>query len=334
MTTTFVEEDLVWIRIPVPFPVGTVNSYLVRTDSGALLIDTGIHTPQALEALEEALDTAGVPLEDLRAIVLTHAHPDHVGLAGYIQQRTGAPIFLSERETEIARRVWMGPVEERLKTVAELYAAHGMPEALVQEVVQRSRRVASLVAPFGEVRALHEGKRFTWGGFEAHVYGVPGHSDGHIVLLDPRGRMFCGDHVLPTISPNIALYPGASENPLRDYLSSLHRVRNLPVRLALPGHGDPFVEWTDRVDWLLEHHARRLEAILQSLPPEGASAYEVARKVFGPDLRQEEAAFALSETLAHLEWLRTEGYVVRTTNHRVRYRPLRGLLELRFRPEG
>jgi len=321
MVVTALADDLLQIRVPVPFPTATVNCYLVRTPEGCVLIDTGVCTPQARSVLEQALRAAGVGRSGLRAVVVTHGHPDHVGLAGWLQEAYGVPVVLSEVEAAVVRRLWQGNLEERVRATARMLASHGMPEALIQQAAARAQRLTALVAPLDVLCTVADGGAVRAGGFSARVYWVPGHSDGHIVLLDQSGRMFCGDHVLPAISPHIALYPGARPNPLADYLRSLRRTRDLPVRLALPGHGEPFTEWADRVEALVRHHGERLQTILRGLPPEGATAYAIALWVFGPDLGIEDAVLAVTETLAHLEWLRAEGFVVREEGDPVRYRP-------------
>jgi glyoxylase-like metal-dependent hydrolase (beta-lactamase superfamily II) len=320
MTVTALADDLLQIRVPVPFPTATVNCYLVRTHEGAVLVDTGVYTPQARDVLEKALRAAGVEPGGLRAVVVTHGHPDHVGLAGWLQEVYGAPVVLSEVEAEVVRRVWQD--NRRIRATARMLASHGMPEDLVRQAAGRAHRLTALVAPLGALRTVQDGGEVRAAGFSARVHWVPGHSDGHIVLLDRRGRMFCGDHVLPAISPHIALYPDARPNPLGDYLRSLRRTRDLPVRLALPGHGEAFTDWADRVEALVRHHEERLQTVLRALPAEGATAYATALQVFGPDLGIEDVVLAVTETLAHLEWLRAEGLVTREEDHPVRYRPM------------
>lgn len=321
MTVTALEDDLLQIRVPVPFPTTAVNCYLLRTTEGAVLVDTGASTPQARATLEGALRAAGVERGGLRAVVVTHGHPDHVGLAGWLQETYGAPVVLSEIEAEVVRRGWGDGLEERIRSTARMLTSHGMPEDLVQRAAERARRVRALVAPLGALRTVQDGGAFYAASVFARVHWVPGHSDGHILLLDHSGRVFCGDHVLPTISPHIALYPGARPNPLGDYLRSLRRTRGLPVRLVLPGHGEAFTDWAGRVEALVRHHVERLRTILRALPAGGASAYAVALQVFGPGLEVEDVTLAVTETLAHLEWLRAEGLVAREEDHPIRYRP-------------
>jgi glyoxylase-like metal-dependent hydrolase (beta-lactamase superfamily II) len=119
-------------------------------------------------------------------------------------------------------------------------------------------------------------------------------------------RLFCGDHVLPQISPNISWMPGVEDDPLASFLYSLRQVEQLEVVLAYPGHREPFAGFTERVRELQAHHAQRLTHMLGFLN-EPQSAYAVCRAVFGDRLSVHQLRFAMAETLAHLVYLQRDG---------------------------
>lgn len=330
MTVVRLEPDLLCVRIPIPFPLGSVNAYLVRTRRGAVLVDAGLRTPECFTALWEAFQSAGLELSSLRAVILTHAHPDHIGLAGVLQQATGAPLYLLDVEEPVARKVWVDDYALRVRAVVEMLALHGVPTPQVEEAGRQLSALREMVSPFGDTVVLRDGETLEVDGFSARVVWTPGHSDGHMVLLDPAGRLFCGDHVLPEVSPNISLYPGARPDPLGDYLESLQKVRNLPVRVALPGHGEPLFRWTERVDELTEHHRTRLEAVYDLVPTEGATAFQVAQRLFfdgqpeGPRSPEIPLPLAVGEAASHLERLCRVGRLVREEGPPVVYRRLEG----------
>ncbi len=316
--------------MPIPFPLGSVNAYLVRTRHGAVLVDAGLQTPDCYAALQEAFHAAGLELGALQAVVLTHAHPDHIGLVGVLQQATGAPLYLLDVEEPVARRVWVDDYAFRVRVVVEMLARHGVPAPWVEEAGRRLSGLRDLVAPFRETVTVRDGDVLDVDGFSARVLWTPGHSDGHMVLLDHGGRLFCGDHVLPEVSPNISLYPGARPDPLGDYLESLHKVRDLPARVALPGHGEPITRWTARVDELVEHHRTRLEAAYRCVPPEGATAFQVAQRLFfdghpdGAGPHDVPLPLAVGEAAAHLERLCRTGRLAREEGPPVVYRRVEG----------
>jgi glyoxylase-like metal-dependent hydrolase (beta-lactamase superfamily II) len=323
--------DLVRVRLPVPFPLGWVNVYGIRTATGAVLVDSGLRTPEALALLEEGFGALGLTLRSLRAVVVTHAHPDHVGLAGVLQQHTGAEVYFLDREEPVARRIWAEDPASRVRAITGMLRLHGTPPVWVDEAARQAERLRDLVSPFGPARTVRDGEVFELDGFRVQVRWTPGHSDGHMVLLDSQGRLFCGDHVLPDLSPNISLYPEARPDPLGDYLASLRAVRDLPVRTAYPGHGDPFRGWAERVDELLEHHRARLHAAWELLPPQGCTAFELARRLFAEHFQERDGLpqvplpLAVGEAAAHLERLVQEGRAARDGSVPVRYRPVGGL---------
>lgn len=311
-------HDNGWIqaRVPLPFALRWVNAYLLPGESGWTLIDPGLRSPVTEAFWEARLPELGIGWRDVRAIVLTHHHPDHYGLSGWLQERTGAPVYMSETARHYAMRMW-GEEERRSplfsEALVEAFRDHGLPDPLIEGLRGHISGVFGQVLPHpADVRPLPPpGETFRMAGAEWELIGGEGHAPGHIAFYDPaRGVALCGDQVLPDITPNIGWMPDSDPDPLGSYLSSLRAMLPLGGVFAYPGHRDPFADLAGRAAALLEHHDRRLLRMLELIEEAGAlTAFELCERLFGARLRgnPHNLRFAMAETIAHLVRLELSG---------------------------
>lgn len=321
-----VADRIYQIQLPLPFPLKIVNCYALRDDDGWTVVDTGIHYPPAEAAWHAAFDSIGLDPTTIRRIVLTHAHPDHYGMAGWLATMSGAPVLLAPVEQVFAQRVWhAGEANER--AVMAYFEANGMPTDLAEEVAASLRETRLMTMPWpAETTAIEPGTRLTMGGRRFQAIATPGHSDQHLVFYCAEERLLlCGDAVLIKITPNVSRWPDGRPDPLADFLQSLDAMGRLEVDLALPGHGPLIHHFGRRLAELRNHHHERLHAMEQAAG-DGATAYEVCAAVFPTSaLSPHQLRFALAETLAHLEYLAGAGRVERIEQPRLMYRRITSL---------
>lgn len=308
-------------RLSIPLPndaLGSVNVYAVVSADGLRLIDTGWNAPEAYTTLVGELQELGLQVRDLKEILVTHNHPDHIGLAERLVQEAGAHLLLHRLDatTETA-------AEERqegmLADMQSWLHTNGMPQEEREALVGGMRRMAYRMPTYRPDTLLEGGEILAWHPFRFEVIWTPGHSAGLVCLYEAQMQvLISSDHILPRISPNIGLYARQSGDPLRDYLHSLKRVRDLPVKLVLPGHGAPFSDLAARVDELIVHHELRLQEVVNALADEEQTAYSTAsllswrgRGDGWQKLLPFDRLAALSETLAHLEYLSNQRQVRR-----------------------
>ena len=307
----------IWkITVPIPFPLRTVNVYALVGKDGWAMVDTSMGTPDTREALEKGLGQAGLRIEDLRTIVLSHHHPDHVGLSAELHERSGAAVYMHPIDEAAIRVIWAGKMPERFGRVSQFFSQHGMPptDFWFTQVEPDVMRNIIRVPPHEVITLVDDGAYLTVADEQYRVIWTPGHSDGHICLFRDRDGVFiAADHVLPRITPNIGLYSEKDRpNPLGDYLESLAKVAPLPASIVLPGHGEPFTDLAGRTTEIMQHHEEREAHILTLLNAGPQHAYAVAEQLFGHRWNNSEARrMAVAETLSHLEHLRFGGRVER-----------------------
>ncbi|MBB6672327.1 MBL fold metallo-hydrolase [Cohnella nanjingensis] len=313
---TRLENGWIQIKVPLPFALRWVNSYLLPGDGGFTVVDPGLRSAETEACWQTALAALGIRWEEVARIVLTHHHPDHYGLAGWLQQRTGAPVYLSATAHGYARRLW-GEGETFSAELIAAFRAHGLPDALVPAMQAHLDSVKTQVYPQPqEVRTVGPGEKLAFGGAEWALIGGEGHAPGHLSFYDAASRqLLCGDQVLPDITPNIGWMPDADPDPLGAYLDSLAAMRQLAVGRAYPGHRDPFGAFGERVEALIGHHDRRLRrmAELAAEAGEPVSAFAMCERLFGARLQgnAHNLRFAMAETIAHLVRLELGGVMAR-----------------------
>lgn len=303
------EHGIIRVKVPLPFPLQWVNSYVIRDQAGCVVIDPGLHTEAAERTWVGVLNKLDIRFDQIRSIVLTHHHPDHYGMAGWMQERTAAPVYMSQTGQALVRRMWSDQ-ETMTEELCSLFATHGMPPHKQQEMREHMRSFIPLVSPQPEVSGIEAGETWQAGELSFETIAVSGHASGHLIFLDAQRQvMFCGDHVLPRITPNISYMPDEDPNPLQSFLDGLDKLglHVGHVDRVYPGHRDPFSGLADRIRELKAHHEQRLQHMLKLLHDEPLCAHDVMIHMFGSRLGIHQLRFALSETLAHLIYLEKRG---------------------------
>ncbi|MDL1899666.1 MBL fold metallo-hydrolase [Anaerolineae bacterium CFX9] len=311
-------EGICQVRIPLPFALNSVNCYLIDDGDGFwTIMDTGLHRPEGEAVWQAAFRAVGITPAQIRRIILTHMHPDHFGMAGWLQQTARAagadpPVLMSPIEREAARRTWMER-DGRSDQLRIYMRQCGLPPEHFDPIIETGDVMArgTLPSPTG-IDTLAAGEVIRLGGRTFRVLDAPGHCDGQILFFAEDERLLLsGDHVLMKITPNIGRWHDTEPNPLAKFLNSLNSLQTLDVALALPGHKAIITGWKSRIDELLAHHAERLSLALTAAE-NGATVYQVADRIFALDrLTIHELRFAVAEALAHLEYLENAGQLNR-----------------------
>ena len=223
--------------MPIPgSPLPYVLAYAFAVPDGVVLVDPGWNAPEALAALTEGLGVAGARLEDVRGVLVTHIHPDHYGLAARIREVSGAWVGLHPADAALVTDRYED-VDDLLERTSRWVGQTGAPAADLAELRDASMALRRFVVAGQPDVLVGDGDRPDVPGWRLLAVHTPGHTPGHLCFVEERsGAVLTGDHVLPTISPNISRHPQAGPDPLGDYLASLERLRPHGDALVLPGH--------------------------------------------------------------------------------------------------
>jgi glyoxylase-like metal-dependent hydrolase (beta-lactamase superfamily II) len=297
------------LRLPLPWEgVPHCNAWAIAAGPGIVLVDTGMHLPGSMAQLERALDQVNLKLELVRLIVCTHAHSDHWGQAAPIRDVAGCELWMHPNH-EHATRSHKDP-EAALARRLEVGRQSGVSEQALRNYAERAKAFPSGVARIIEPdRPLVPGVVIETDLGPWEVYETPGHAPSHVCLFQPERRvLLSGDHVLGRIS--LFYDYGWTPDPAGEFLRSLDVVDRLDARLALSGHGKPFVDVHGHIEGNRKLIAERIGALVRALGGGPRTVVELAPLVYGEPLRPANATWRMSEMLAYLRHLEVEGQAV------------------------
>lgn len=314
-----VAPGIEWLRMPLPFALDHINLWLLEDGDAYTAVDTGI----ALDPVRTAWKSV-LAVRQLRRLLVTHFHPDHLGLAAWLQEQTGAPLWITQGEYLTAQMVKHQIGAYSVEASCEFFRRHGLPESRIDALRQRGNAYDRVVPalPFS-FHPLWEDEEIEIGGRAWRVIVGHGHAPEHASLYCAElGVLISGDMLLPRISTNISVFAGVPDaDSLGWFLASLDRLRELPEdTLVLPSHGLPFRGLHFRVDQLHAHHADRC-ADLRLACAEPKTAAELIPVLFPREITDpHQTMFAMGEAIAHLNYLEQARHLERIEeNGIVRY---------------
>jgi len=307
--------DLWSIPVPIPHnPLRYVSVYALALAGGGIgLLDAGWDSDAGWEALTAGLDRLGAAPTDVRGVLVTHLHFDHLGLAGRIRETSGAWIAMHPADASVVRRMNGRTAAAAAADEVDFLIHLGADPDEARADADDAEAMEPFMRMAAADRLLDDGDLADLPGWQMRALHTPGHTPGHLCFAEERtGLLFSGDHVLPRISPNISTTADGLPDPLRSYLSSLTAVRDLAPTEVLPAHEWRFDGLASRVDELKAHHEHRLDELLQALrthpnsTPWQLAAYLTWSRPWSAYQRRMRI-FAVTETDAHLRLLGSRG---------------------------
>ena len=309
-----VAPGILWLRLPLPMALDHVNIYALDDGDGWTLIDTGLSSKRS-KAIWAALLAGPLQGKPVTRVILTHHHPDHVGLVGWFQSR-GAELLATRTAWLYARMLTLDVQDRPTPEGLTFYRRAGLTEpAIAQKAGERPFNFADIVAPMplGFTR-LTEGQTLHAAGRTWTIRIGHGHAPDHATLWSDDRIVLGGDQLLPGISANIGVYPTEPDaDPLTDWLNSCRafQAHARDDQLVLPGHKLPFTGLPFRLTQMIDNHESALARLLDHL-----ATPKTANDCFLPLFRREigpsDHGLALVEAIAHLNCLLQRGLVLRS----------------------
>ncbi len=317
-TVTTITPGVLWFRLPLPYRLNHVNIYLIEDTGGWAVLDTGLGTAACRAAWDTIL--AG-PLagQRLTQMIVTHYHPDHVGLAGWLGSRFGLNLSMPRPEYLYSLALQYAPGDLGAETYRSFYRRHGLSPEVTELVLARGheylRRTTGVPTSY---HRLKHGDALSIGARAFQVLTGGGHALEQAMLVRPDEKLFfAADQVIARISPNVSVHAMEPDlDALGIYLASLRALREAVAEdvLVLPGHGLPFYGLHTRVGELIEHHGQRCGMIADACRQRPLSVAELVPHIFHRDLDEHQTGFAFGEVLAHVNHMLGGGALVLETD--------------------
>lgn len=320
-----IREGLLWLRMPLPMPsLNHINLYLLEDEDGWWIVDTGIGIGDT-EAIWERVFAQHLADKPVKAVLSTHYHPDHTGVAGWLCERWRAPFYMSHGEYFTGMAFSRTTSEDFSWTTDQYYRHCGFDDKQISDIRSRFGGMGEVMRPLPTAyRRLVDGTNLRINGVNWEVMVGRGHSPEHACLYSASHNILVsGDQVIPRITSNISVGGAEPEaNPLKDWFASLERfLEELPGdALVLPAHNAPFYGLHTRLRYLIDHHEDHLLALEEACVEEGRTALELLPVLFQRELDEHNLGLALGECLAHLNYLHQRGQVAREVDQRGAYR--------------
>lgn len=309
-----------WVRMPLPFALDHINLWLLEDgvgETGTALwtaVDTGVANDVIKDNWRRLL-----PVYPLRRQIVTHCHPDHLGLAAWLENETGAPLWMTLGEYLTAHMICAQIDGYGVTRMLELFKAHGLDQHRLDELALRGNAFKTNVPEIPKTyRRLFEGQDVAIGRRTWRVMVGFGHSPEHAALYCDESRLLIsGDMLLPRISTNISVMAANPDSdPLGLFLESIARFKTLPAdTLVLPSHGLPFRGLHARIAQLEAHHRDRCAQLIAACNTP-KTACELIPVLFSREITDaHQAMFAMGEAMAHLNYLEQAGTLSRVVDH-------------------
>lgn len=314
-----------WLRLPLPYRLDHVNIYLIEDGVGWCVLDAGIRDEHCID-LWQTLLAGPLAGTKLTRLIVTHHHPDHIGMAGWLCREAKIPLLTSQTAYLACANLSLDPGSPQDRQFYDFYLSHGMGSKLTDQMGTNGLEYLRKVAPLPNTfLRLLSGDILTIGSRRFRVLTGDGHAPEQVMLYCEEDRLlFSADQVIAKISPNVSVWPSEPDgDPLGHFLRTTRLIRdNLPDDvLVLPGHQLPFYGLHERCSDLIEHHEHRCALIGKACAEKPMTTSELVPVVFPRELDIHQLGFAFSETLAHINRMFRRAELTKTpgNNGVVRY---------------